>query len=254
MNNKTLPFLLLAVVLIFAIPSCKKADKQVPVPENQDYFPLQLGKYVIYNVDSTIWDDTNCVKVVRHYQMMWRVVDTFTDGQNRPSMRMEVSIRKKATDLWTLQYVMYATNTGQELELAYSDLRFIKMVYPIAQDRVWDGNAYINTNDADLTYFKGWNYRYINVGLPFGNGDVTYDNTVTVLAIDQTVNDPYPQPKDAAVRTFGEEVFAKGIGMVYREYYRWTYDPNSTSNMDINNKETRCLKGDGVVMRAVDHN
>ncbi len=254
MNKKTLPLLLLAVLFTIAYTSCKKADDIPVVKESDNYFPLEIGKYVIYNVDSTIWDDTNCVKITRRHQMMYTVADTFTDAKGRASYRVDVRIRKKAEDPWQIQSVMYATNTGQELEIAYSQLRFIKMIYPISEGRTWLGNAYVDTKDATLAYFNDWNYRYVNVDMPFSNGQVNYNNTVTVMQVDEKVNDPETQPRDNATRTFSKEVFAKGVGMVYREYYRWTYDASALNNNDINNLDARCLKGDGVVLRAVDHN
>ncbi len=254
MNKKTLPFLLLAVLFIIAYSSCKKADEVKAVSENEAYFPLEIGKYVIYNVDSMIWDDTNCVKITRRYQMMTTVVDTFTDSKGRMSYRLDTRIRKKAEEPWMLHSVSQATNTGQELEVAYSGLRFIKMIYPIAENRTWLGNAYIETRDTTFSYFKDWNYRYINLDQPFGTGQVTYNNTVTVLGIDEAINEPYAQPRERASRTYSKEVYSRGIGMVYREYYHWTYDPNAKQNNDINNIENRCLSGAGVILRAVDHN
>jgi hypothetical protein len=254
MNKKILPLILLAVFFTIAYTACKKADKVTEIKESDAYFPLQIGKYVIYNVDSTIWDDTMCVKIIRRYQMMHTVVDTFTDARGRMSYRIDIRMRKKVEDPWMVEGVVQATNTGQELETAYSGLRFIKMIYPIAENRTWKGNSYIVTADSDYVYFNDWTYRYINVDQPFGNGLVTYNNTVTVMAIDEAINDPYPQPRENASRTYSKEVFAKGIGMVYREYYRWTYDAYSENNTDINHINDRCLRGNGVVMRAVDHN
>ena len=120
--------------------------------------------------------------------------------------------------------------------------------------RQWKGNAYIDTRDADYAFYNDWTYRYVNVDQDFNDGPVTYNHTATVMQVDEKKNDPETQPRDNAVRTFSKEVFSKGVGMVYREYYRWTYDANSKSNTDINNIDTRCLKGTGVIMRAVDHN
>ncbi len=254
MNKKTLPLLLLAVLFTIVYTSCKKADEVPVVKESDSYFPLEIGKYVIYNVDSTIWDDSNCVKIVRRYQMMYTVADTFTDVKGRSSRRLDVRIRKKVEDAWTLQSVIYVTNTGQELEMSHSGNTFVNMVYPVQENRTWKGNAYIDTRDSEYAFYNDWTYRYVNVGADFNNGLVNYNNTATVIQIDETINDPETQPRDNALRTFSKEVFSKGVGMVYREYYRWSYDANSSSNTDINNIDTRCLKGDGVLMRAVDHN
>ena len=95
-----------------------------------------------------------------------------------------------------------------------------------------------------FAYFKDWDYTYFRVGESYGTGEVKYDNTVTVVHADEAENSPEVFPNDYASRTLSKEVFAKDVGMVYREYIRWTYDP----------KTTHCRKGTGVIMRAVDHN
>jgi hypothetical protein len=74
-----------------------------------------------------------------------------------------------------------------------------------------------------------------------------------VNQVDRVENDPERIPEAYGSRTYGKEVFAEGIGMVYKEYIRWTYDPVAYFNNDPD-QPSRCRKGTGVVMRAVDHN
>ena len=254
MNKKLLPFLFLATLFTVSLFSCKKADEDEPVTENADaYFPLEKNKYIIYNVDSTIWDDQLCVKISNKYQIMYTVADTFTDGQGRLSYRIDTRIRKKTEDPWTTQDVIYVTNTKAQTELVQKNLRFIKLVYPIQEGRNWEGNALISSIDTPYMYFAGWQYRYDNVGDDFNTGEIIYNNTITVRQVDITENDPETIPNKPALRTYGKEVYAKGLGMVYREYYHWTYDETALANNDPNNPN-RCRKGTGVVMKAVTHN
>lgn len=245
MNRKSLPFLLLAALLTVAYISCRKPDDvKTDLGPTNEYFPLEIGKYVVYDVDSTIWDDTLCVKRFYRYQIKYTVADTFTDVQNRLSYRIVTSIRQKPEDLWENQEVMYATNTGAVLEQVYNELRFIKLTFPIVEGYTWKGNTHINNGDTAKGYFFDWNYVYRNVGDPYNTGDVIYDNTITVDERDEQINDPEVLPDEFASRTFSKEVYASGVGMVYREYIRWTYDPATT----------KCRKGTGVIMNAVDHN
>lgn len=245
MIKKSLPLLVMAVVLTVAVFSCKKAD-DVPAPPQaeQEYFPLEKGKWVIYDVDSTIWDDTFCIKRFYHYQIMHIVADTFSDEQGRLSYRIETRIRKKPEDEWQRQTTFYATNTKTELEIVRDQLRFIKMIFPITENGNWDGNSYILTQDPELSFYKGWTYTYKKLKHQFNSGFEVFDNTVTVEAVDEAISDPELFEDIYASRTKSVETYASGVGMVYREYIRWTYDPNTT----------KCRKGNGVVMRAVDHN
>ena len=175
---------------------------------------------------------------------MYRVADTFTDVQNRPSFRIETLIRNWPDTTWRHHRVLYATRTADQAEFVESELRFIKMVFPVTEGRLWKGNAYIKTGDSALTYFDNWNYRYTDLGVPFNTKEVIYNNTVTVEQVDVAENNPETLPNSFASRTFGKEIYALNIGMIYREYYRWTFDPTTT----------KCRRGAGVVMRAIDYN
>lgn len=245
MNNKSFSFLFLALLVTVAVFSCRKPDeiKKAADPEN-NYFPLELGNYIIYDVDSTQWDDQRCVVLKKSHQMMYRVADTFTDVSGRPSYRIETFTRRWPDTTWARHRVLYATNTKEQTEFVETELRYIKLVYPVSANRTWLGNAKIKTGDSALRYFDGWNYRYTNVNVPYNSGDVIYNNTVTVEHVDVAENNPETQPKSFASRTFGKEIYALNIGMIYREYYHWTYDPSTT----------KCRRGAGVTMRAVDYN
>ena len=245
MIRKSLPFLLLALAFTVTMFSCKKPDDRPAPPQaEQEYYPLEKGKRVLYEVDSTIWDDTFCVERFYHYQVMHRVADTFTDAAGRPSYRVETYIRKKPQDAWENHKVLYVTNTKVTLEMVYDQLRFIKMVFPIHEGDSWKGNNYILTMDPENAFYDDWDYQYKNVGQTYNTGHKVFDNTVSVEHVDEAIGDPEVFPEEFASRSSGREVYASGVGMVYREYIRWTYDPATT----------RCRKGTGVVMRAVDHN
>lgn len=245
------------ILLTTGYLACKKADPDpAPLSSEEEYFPLQKGKYVTYDVDSTIWDDAKCVIVTRHYQFQWLVADTFTDREGRLSYRIDTRIRKRPDEDWKTHHVYYATNTGTTLEMVYSGLRFIKLQFPVKAGETWKGNAYINTADSTLSYFKDWNYTYEAVGDEFNTGKVIFKNTVTVRQRDEKINDPETIPNQDARRTYSVEKYASGVGMVYREYFHWKYDHTIVQNNDPNFIENGrpCVRGEGVVMRAVDHN
>lgn len=242
MNKKFIPFLLLAVIA--TLFSCKKEDDRTyPGDATTGYYPLQFGRYVTYDVDSTLWDDFLKVKTVHKYQMRYIVTDTFRDNENRLSYRMDVYLRKTESQPWKTHRVFYVTPTPTRLEYVESNVRFIKLVFPVSNNITWKGNAMIPAADQDYAYFQDWTYRYSNFGEPYNNGKALFDNTVTVHQVDDSVNNPETQPSDFASKTFGKEVYGYDIGMVYREMTHWTYQPTQGYR-----------SGYSVVMRAVEHN
>jgi hypothetical protein len=245
MNKKSLPVILLAVIVSIALFSCSKSrDDKYAGDYSRGYFPLDFGKYVIYDVDSTIWDDFLQVKSIHKYQMRYSVQDTFRDNENRLSYRLDVLIRNSDSLAWHPHRVLYVTPTASTLEYVEDNLRFIKLVFPITSTTSWKGNSLIPSADQDYTYFFGWTYHYSNYTQPFNDGKVNFENTVTVSQVDEHTNDPELQPGDYADKTYGYEVYAYDIGLVYREFTHWTYDPAVAT----------FRKGYSVIMRAVDHN
>lgn len=245
MNKKFLPALLLAALFSIAFFSCKKEnDDKYNGDYSKAYFPLQFGRYVTYDVDSTLWDDFLQVKSLHKYQMRYTVADTFRDNENRLSYLVDVHIRKSDSLPWQVHRVINITPTPTRLEYTESNVRFIKLVFPVSDNIEWKGNSLIPADDQDYQYFYDWTYKYSNFTQPFNDGKVYFDNTVTVSQVDEQQNDPETMPAAYAYKTYAKEVYGYDIGLVYREITHWTYDPGIVP----------FRKGYSVVMRAVDHN
>ncbi|HTM64812.1 MAG TPA: hypothetical protein VL093_00680 [Flavipsychrobacter sp.] len=247
MNKRFLSVLLASVLISLTMFSCKKETvSNYGTDQGKGYYPLNIGHFVVYDVDSTIWDDFKQVKTIHKYQMRYTVTDTFHNEDNRFTCSILVHIRNNDTFQWQEHRVIYVTPTPTTIEYLESGVRFIKMVFPVANDVEWKGNSLIAGGDQDFEYLQDWNYQYKDQEQPFNNGKAFFDNTVTVLEADETVNDPETMPDSYASKTFGKEVYGYNIGMVYREITHWTYDGSPG--------QSRFRRGYSVVMRAVDHN
>lgn len=247
MSKKFLPvLLLLSSFSMFFLACNKESENKYGNDLSRGYYPLQIGKYVVYDVDSTIWDDFRQVKTIHKYQMRYTVADTFLDNANRTSYRIDVYIRTNDSLPWNTHRVINVTPTNTSLEYTEANLRFIKLIFPVADNMEWKGNAMIPAGDQDYQYFQNWTYRYSGHEKPFNNGKVLFDNTITVNQVDEKVNDPETMPDSYASQTFAKEVYGYDVGMVYREMTHWIYDPKPNG--------AKYRNGYSVVMRAVDHN
>jgi len=252
MTKRILPFLLLLAAITLVYASCKKEnDNEHFYPEaTRGYYPLQTGRWVLYDVDSVIWNDFDCTKRTHHLNMRYTVADTFTDLSGRPSFRIVVDKRASSppedTGLWQVSTVFYATPTTSGLDIIMNNLRQEKLIFPVSENATWLGNRAIDTNETENRFYGGWVYRYVDFLKPYNNGRVTFDNTISVHQINDSLNNPELLPNAYAERTFSREVYGYDVGMVYREFTHWTYDPGNPNN--------RCRKGFTVIMRATDHN
>ena len=62
----------------------------------------------------------------------------------------------------------------------------------------------------------GWNFQYQNVAQPFNVLYGTFNNTVTVLQIDDTSPPGLSIPASTSKRNYSIEVYAQNIGLVYK--------------------------------------
>lgn len=246
MKQRHLSLSLLALAGIFFLFSCSKKETEPAPPQNSfaGYYPTAIGKYVVYEVDSTIYDDFLAVELHRSYQMRYDMVDTFRDAENRLSYVINTSIRNDDTSNWRVGEVLYVTPTDKRLEVVQQNLRFIKLLSPVANGISWKGNGLIATADQDYQYFADWDYTYENVGQPYNNGRLEFEHSLTVQQEDYSLNLPYDASTQYAVRTFGKEVYASKAGLVYKELTHYVLD-RSLSGFP---------KGYSVVMRAIDYN
>lgn len=251
MNRKKLPILFIVFALCsLVVVSCKRTseDKYKNDP-SMGYFPIKVGHFVVYNVDSVIYNDFLGLEIDHHYQMRYLIADTFTDNAGRLSYRVETSIRTYDTVPWKTAQVHYFTSDGSKLEYVENTLRFIKHVYPIEEGKTWKGNAMIDPNDQSLSYFADWNYKYLNVAKDYNRDSINFSNTVTITQCDEQQNDPDLLPAAYSYKTFSKEVYAFDIGMVYKELTHWTYDPPVPPST-----QKTYRKGYKVVLRAIEHN
>lgn len=259
MSKKILPYLLITAISISAVFSCRKAHI-VTDDSTMNYFPIKLGHWVEYQVDSITYLDTGCVQLESRCQMKYAITDTFRDTSNRLSYLMDVFFRPQEGGLWQSQRVILLTPTGlpqattnppagtPQNGLLYSQdgCQFMKLEFPIYNGLTWAGNTNIDVADKALAYFKGWNYAYSNMALSYNNGFLNFDNTVTVLEDDESVNYPHIDSNVLSYRTYAKEVYALNIGMVYKEWTHWT---NKAGDTTLN-----CVRGYSVTMKAIDHN
>jgi hypothetical protein len=243
MIRKILSILLLVAICFTALFSCKKTPIST-ADATRNYFPLTLGKYVVYDVDSTRYFGKAGTQYTVKMQMKYVITDTYTVNR-KLSYIMDVFSRPYDGGIWVGLSVILVTPTATGLLYYQDNSQYNKMMFPVTNGLTWKGNAAVVVADSEFYYLKDWNYQYHNFGLYYFNGLVNFDNTVTILEDDQNVNYQNVDSAVAGYRTYAKEVYAYNVGMVYKEWTHYTFGPPDT---------TRNKDGYSVVMRAREHN
>ena len=184
-------------------------------------------------------------KEVVSYQVKDLVEAEITDNLGRPSYRIIRFSRKNPTDPWIANNTFMATPTEKSIEFVENNLRYIKLTLPVKADNSWRGNSFIDTYSSgnDMRYLDNWDYTYDSVSSPFDINSFNFEKTLKVFQRDEEIGDPKISGTGYAEKTYGVEKYAKGVGLIYREFLHWEYQGN-----------TQSYSGYGVKLSVIDYN
>jgi len=213
---KCFRFLFIIIIIAAFFSSCKK-DTGEPVYMGYNYFPVNTGHWVIYNVDSISYNDFTGEIDSFRYQIKEYVESVFIDNAGRTSQRLERYIRYSDTADWVIKDVWYETLTASSAERVEENIRMVKLIFPVEESQIWDGNAY-NTLGSQT-------YKYQDVHTPAVINNVSLDSTLTVTQKNSTT---------LISEDFQQEIYAAHIGMVYKKYISLVKEPTGeiTSGID----------------------
>lgn len=242
-------FIGLFFISLFFI-SCKKEKDTFNSESVNDYYPLQVGKYITYELDSTVFVNFGQKDTIISYQAQDRVDAQITDNLGRPGYRIIRYIRKDTAEDWVANNTFLVVPTENSIEYIENNLRFLKLELPIKQDFSWKGNSYIDTYsvNSDVKYLDDWDYIYDSINVPLTINSVTVDSTVKVSERDEFLGqDPSIPGTQYAEKAYALEKYGKGIGLIYREFLHWEFQGEQSGVPGY-------FVGYGVKLSITDHN
>lgn len=190
-----LPGLLL---VLFSSSACHSIPTE-PVASGYDYFPLETGRYIIYDVEDQQYT-LNADPVQRTYQLKETVGAAYTDVTGQTAYRLMRYRRTTENGQWQTDSVWSARIVTNEAIRTENGLNFVTLLFPLKDRQIWNGNEH-NSGDPD-------DYEVRNVGQPLRVVNKQFSETVTVVAQD----DSTLTAQDKRV-----EVYARHIGLIYKE-------------------------------------
>ena len=219
-------FLLLIIIAALIFNACKKTTDVLAVASVNEYYPLQVGKYITYNLDSTIFINFGTAQAVVNYQVKHQIDALITDNLGRPAYRVIRYIRKTAANPWVPDNTFMAVPTDFAIEFIENNMRFLKLKGPVRDAYSWKGNSYIDTYslNSNVKYLDDWDYTYDSVNIKQTIGTFTFDSTLKVAQRNEIIGN-LRDPNSYSEINFGAEKYAKGTGLVYRNFLHVEYQP-----------------------------
>ena len=244
----------LLVITIFTFVSCSKKEEFIVEPLS-DYIPLQKGKYITYRLDSMVFTNFGRNTEIHKYQARHMIDSLLTDNLGRPAWRVYTYIRDSAgTQLWTPNGSYFITPLPNQVEVIEDNLRVMKLHSPLKEGYSWKGNMYLPdepyrgtfdfNNDNDM---EDWEFYYDIFESSTSYSGQNYTDVHTVIQQDDSFNVPIADISKYGYKTLSVEKYSKSIGMVFRQYELWEYQPNTSGPSPYKT-------GFGVTMWMIDHN
>ena len=181
--------------------SCKK--ETVVVDLGYEYFPVEIGKYVVYNVEHILIDSIVLLYDTSRYQLKEFIADEYIDNEGQLTQRIERFQRDHGTLPWVIKDVWASNRLGLSGQRVEENARIVRMAFPVRQSQQWDGNA---LNDEKYRPLK-----YQDIGVPRTVNGFYFENTTTVVTTLE------PNLVDTIIDT---EIRAKHIGVIYKRYVK----------------------------------
>lgn len=207
---KKLLFILLAVFVVY---SCTD-DSAEPIVNAKDYYPLSIGSWYEYKLDSIIYDDFDNSVTLKEWSLLVEIDDVITDGEGEELTRVVRKLRpRNSNTAYQIESIWFVKQSSNRIESIEENLRFIKLLSPIVEGKTWEGNRFIDPegNDnpnASTRFYQDWDYAYQSVNESMTIGNTTFENVVHV-----NQSDDFGGP--GTINHFiSNEYYAKDIGLI----------------------------------------
>lgn len=204
-------------LLFFASCNTDPTVENLSIDYGFDYYPVEIGKYIIYDVDSVVYDPNQSGTFIdtTSFQVKEEVVDSTIDNEGRIVYIIHYSTRDSMNQPWNLENVYTTVVEDFWVERTEDNLRFIKMIFPPRVDSTWDGNRLfaedgfiVTVRGETLEMFKNWQSVTKEKSSSGTIGGLTFDDIIII----QHAND-----ENLIERRFVEEKYARGVGLVNKK-------------------------------------
>jgi len=201
-RNYAFRFLLILTLglLSLVLTNCRKDLVDNPPQERgSNYYPLGLGHSWTYRVDSISYDNFEKSIDTSTYYVLLRIEDSLL-GSMGWGYRTVKYLRRDTTEKWQFDREVFMFRNSEIALYNEQNEPIVKLSFPLTLYNFWDGNLF-NSSEEET-------FEIVDVHSPYLSQTLQTDSSVSVIHRDET---------NALQRFYGEEIYANGIGMVYKK-------------------------------------
>jgi len=194
--------------------SCEDQSKSIDDSfYGYQYFPLTVGKYRIYQVDSTVVRMFGSQLDKSRSYIKEEIAESFVNNSGDTVFRIERSVSQNQDGPYTISDVWTAERDGEGAYRTEENLRFNKLKFPIELGAKWQGNLFDNLIEVEvggenIWVYKDWgDYELVSRGFERSLGGSSYSDVISIMQADHDFG---------IERRYSQEYYAPGIGLIER--------------------------------------
>lgn len=208
----------IAMTMILAMAACQTDPVVQPgVHDSEDYFPLQVGRYVDYQVDSIVFDDApgGNSKDTISFQIREETVNYNVSVSGDTLYYIHRFRRNQPSLPWTLTDVWTAHFDENNALRTEENLTFRKMTMPLFKGLKWSATDYINPQTSiqvgteRIEPYEYWESSVESI-------DDSAHVGIFLFPIGQVMQVIQTDSDDDLMKRYVHETYARGIGLVAR--------------------------------------
>jgi hypothetical protein len=182
--------------------------------------PLEIGRYIVYDVDSIVYDKFKNEKRSYKFQLKEKIETTFIDNTGQTFYK--INRYKKMQDssgafidsIYKIKNVFAASIVNNSLQVVEDNQKYVKLLFPPTLDKTWNGNAFNNLGEQ--------NYFFSKVNENFTLNNQPYSNVSHVVEIQSN-------PEIKIFKKYYYSTYAKNIGQIEK----YVLDIASQNNLNL---------------------
>jgi len=187
-----------SVISLLLVLGCEPPENTLRRGAGYDYFPLETGRYIEYEVREVRYDVTSSVPRKLTYLLREVCGQPFIGTTGIEQFPLERYKKSRPEAPWTLDSIWIAYRLPDRAVRVENNIAFVKLAFPLTDQSTWNGNL-LNAKAEEI-----YQARF---GVPFpARSD--FPESLTVV-----------QRRDSSLVSFYKrnEVYAPGVGLVYKE-------------------------------------
>jgi len=207
---------LFPILILVTLFSCKEEADDFTFELGREYFPLEVGKFWIYQVDSTVYDpDGTGINLLESTTFFKEeIIEKLENFDSTEVYKAERYERKNQNDPWELTRVFTLERSDRFAYRNENNIRLVSLTFPVKRTADWTATKHfdpliiIPIAGESVQVYKDWDSEVEEVGEEETiNG---FDFEITSVLHENNDNNPFE-------RRYVFEKFAKNVGLVSRE-------------------------------------